>query len=262
MLRRFAFSFLFALGLGLLTAPATAAVQVLNGDFSGARNSASGQIEPTPIFFGSHTYLTDFAWTNTGSGALSYILDNAAQANLFAPANPAGYSGNIYAADASTVYDQGTYLLQTLSGLTVGQSYVVSFLQASGSLYSGAGDTAQWAVGFGGSILTDSTGLASLSSDAAVKSSTLMLNDTANGSAGWQRQSLSFTATDASQLLSFFATGSGAPPFALLADVSITAVPETTTWLMMVFGLGLVGVALRRATATRRAALEVACGSV
>ncbi|MDR3533638.1 MAG: PEP-CTERM sorting domain-containing protein, partial [Rhodopila sp.] len=52
-----------------------------------------------------------------------------------------------------------------------------------------------------------------------------------------------------SELLSFLATGtpSGQPPFALLANVSVTNVPEPAAWTVMVSGLvGLIGIARRR----------------
>ncbi len=58
-----------------------------------------------------------------------------------------------------------------------------------------------------------------------------------------------------SELLNFMALGTGVPPVALLADVSLNAVPEPETWAMMLAGfagLGLIG--FRRARKTRVAA--------
>lgn len=253
MVKRFVLSVLFGLGvMGAAVAPASAAVEIRNGDFTGARSAyGSNPLVPTPMFFGAHTDLLDYGWSNTGSGALSYVLSTGTQGVTHAPSNPAGYSGNIYAADASPLYNAGTYLVQTLTGLTIGQTYAISFLQAGASMELVSGETAQWDVGFGGAIVRDLTGLASLTSDAVVKSSALMTIDSSTGQSAWQSQSLTFKATSTSQLLSFFASGSGAPPFALLADVSITAVPETTTWLMMIAGLGMIGLAVRRARAQR-----------
>ena len=59
----------------------------------------------------------------------------------------------------------------------------------------------------------------------------------------WQKQTLSFTATKTSDLLSFLAVGTpdGLPPFALLTGVTAqpTAVPEPLTFLGTMTALGL-----------------------
>ena len=73
------------------------------------------------------------------------------------------------------------------------------------------------------------------------------------GFSGWTTSTMTFTATSASEVLSFLAKGTtpGAPPFLLLDSVSLTAaVPEPETWAMLLGGLGLVGFMARR----RRAA--------
>lgn len=56
----------------------------------------------------------------------------------------------------------------------------------------------------------------------------------------------SFIATSTSSLLSFTDTSHVANAGLFLDDVSVTAVPEATTWGMMIMGFGLVGAALRR----------------
>jgi hypothetical protein len=65
------------------------------------------------------------------------------------------------------------------------------------------------------------------------------------GFSGWTSGGTSFTATSTSEVLSFLATGNlQVPPFALVSDVSITGVPELSTWAMMLAGfagLGFVG---------------------
>lgn len=76
--------------------------------------------------------------------------------------------------------------------------------------------------------------------------SDLMTNDLGSGTSGWTRQTVTFVAKSSTQMLTFMATGSGAPPFALLADVSMEAVPEPSTWAMMIVGFGLAGAAARR----------------
>ena len=56
---------------------------------------------------------------------------------------------------------------------------------------------------------------------------------------GWTLANFTFTANASSELLSFLAVGTPAgnlPPFALLDGVSLTAVPEASTWAMMLVG--------------------------
>jgi hypothetical protein len=66
---------------------------------------------------------------------------------------------------------------------------------------------------------------------------------------GWMLETLDFTATQTSETLSFLAVGAPAanlPPFALLDDVSLTAVPEPSTWAMMLVGFCGLGYAAYR----------------
>ncbi len=66
---------------------------------------------------------------------------------------------------------------------------------------------------------------------------------------GWSLQTFDFTATATSEMLSLLAVGSPAanlPPFALLDGVSLTAVPEPSTWAMMLAGFGGLGFAAYR----------------
>lgn len=253
--------------LGLTAVPATASSLVANGDFVGAEYPSwaanAGTAIPTPFSFGVHTYTQNFAWQNTGCGCLDWIAGSGSQiTNLNAPANPTGYTGNLYIADASPTYDQGTYLYQTLN-LNAGQTYKVTFEQAAGDYYTQTNpstpwtDTAQWQVGLGGSFNTAYTSTnqpySVLSSGAVVQSSALMNIGASTGTSPWETETLTFKATSAQEMLTFFATGSGAPPFALLANVSVSAVPEPSAWIMMVLGMGIVGFGLRKArTASSR----------
>ena len=265
MFERIALTTFAAAALAAVATPASAGVvKIGNGDFTGATYPSwvapPGTLVQPTYSFGAHSYLDTFAWSNTGSGALSYIAKQVSLVGfhqdgqfLFGRDTPGGYHGNIYAADAGPDFDAGTYLVQLLDNLTVGRNYTISFLQSSGSAYQVGGDTAQWQVGFGGSIsrphedIGDYT--AALSGTAlnplTTKKSDLMENGSDGGSP-WTRQYLTFKADRTSELLSFFATGSGAPPFALLADVSISTVPEPATWLMMILGFGAIGHTMRR----------------
>ena len=62
-------------------------------------------------------------------------------------------------------------------------------------------------------------------------------------------ESFKFTANSTSELLSFLAVGTpsgNVPPFALLDGVSLTAVPEPSTWAMMFVGFAGLGYAAFR----------------
>lgn len=68
------------------------------------------------------------------------------------------------------------------------------------------------------------------------------------GFSGWFSEAFDFTATSATETLSFLARGgpAGLPPYALLDGVSLTAVPEPATWGLMIAGFAMVGAAARR----------------
>lgn len=68
----------------------------------------------------------------------------------------------------------------------------------------------------------------------------------------WKTYNYTFTANKNANYNLLFSFNSGATPAkdVLLDGVSITAVPEPSTWAMMIGGLGLVGVALRRRKTT------------
>jgi len=146
--------------------------------------------------------------------------------------------GNFVEADGDPPYAAAIY--QTLSGLTVGQNYTVSFYQAAGQQLGFTGPTTeQWAVSLGGD--TQYTSLFSLPQ---------------GGVGPWQKVTMTFTASATSEVLSFLAVGTpgGAPPISFLDGVSVLAAPEPATWAMMIFGFGAVGMASRRKARVRLAA--------
>ncbi|WP_077034430.1 PEP-CTERM sorting domain-containing protein [Pelomonas sp. KK5] len=150
-------------------------------------------------------------------------------------ASPAG--GNYYGADAGATFAGA--LTQTVSGMVVGQQYTLSFWWA-GAQATGASNTAQ-ALNMGWDVSLGSDVQASVQTNIAYK-----------GFSGWTQASYTFTATSASELLSFLPTSTaGSPPMSLLDGVSIVAVPEPQTWAMLAAGLGLVAFVQRRRSAQR-----------
>jgi hypothetical protein len=135
---------------------------------------------------------------------------------------------------------------QTIMGLTLGQTYELTFDWAGIELSNRTGyDSIQLTGSLGGDPFATS----------------VYLNTAPAGQpgsfSGWMTANFTFTANSTSELLSFLAVGTPAanlPPFALLDGVSLTAVPEPSTWAMMLVGFGGLGYAAFR---RRRTALAI-----
>jgi hypothetical protein len=149
-------------------------------------------------------------------------------ANGLPQASPTG--GNFIAADGA--YEVSA-ITQTINGLHVGAKVYVSFAWAGAQQSSFSGPTTDsWTVSLGGSP----------------GQTTKTVSVASQGATGWMNQTFSFIATSSSELLSFLATGtpSGQPPFALLANVVVTA-PEPGSVVLMLSGMaGLLLLARRR----------------
>ena len=227
-----AFTAAAALGSGIANA-AVPGELIVNGGFE---TGNYGQID----WAGRHVdgwntkgynFLFNDANVQTGvagsHGRLS-MWSPATGANNGIGASPLG--GNFIAADGAF---EMAPVSQVVNGLVAGQKYNLTFYWA-GAQQSGFNGvtTDQWKVSFGNET-----------------QSTAVRTNANHGFIGWQQETFSFTATSASQLLSFLAVGTpdGLPPFSLLDGVSMTsAVPEPETWGMLGLGLGLVGFAARR----------------
>jgi hypothetical protein len=162
------------------------------------------------------------------------------------PGNPALTAsspdgGNYVALDGAATY-RGAGLSQTLTGLSAGRVYQVSFFWAAAQQHGFDGPTTESVqVTFGSSSQT-----------------TAVYNLASHAFSGWMFQSFNFTASAASQTLNFLAiaTPDGQPPFALLDGVTVVQqVPEPGTMSLLVTGLLGVGVARlrQRAMAAARA---------
>jgi hypothetical protein len=172
-----------------------------------------------------YNFVLDAAHINAGTSALGLKHTN----NGFTT-SPTG--GNFFASDP--LWFPGT-LQQSISGLTIGTSYTLTFdyalAQQTGNTGANVGD--YWKVDFG---------------SATQNTTALTIAD--GGFSGWKSAAMTFTATSVTQMLSFLAQGSstGAPPFMLLDNVALnaTAVPEPATLSLMLGGVGLVGLFARR----------------
>ncbi len=220
----------------ILGGSAQAANLVVNGGFETLTNGI-GQIDNNTVATG---------WT---SGGYNFVFNGATADSagavgqygslyLWGPANgsnngigPSPDGGNFVGAD-------GAYLVapieQTLTGLTAGKDYVVKFYWAAAQQSGYTGDNDEhWTVSLGG---------------APSQSTSTYYNHT-GGFSGWKAESFTFTADSATAVLSFLAVGhpNGVPPFSLLDGVSVAAaVPEASTWAMLIAGFGLVGASARR----------------
>jgi hypothetical protein len=221
----------------IAVAPAAHAVNlVVNGDFTQLSNG-DGQFDTNTVVAG---------WS--GNGGYNFVFTTADVASpgqfgglsLWDKANggsntwtgKAPVPGNFAAMDGD--FQTGP-ITQTVTGLEVGKTYDLSFHYAFGQQYTFNGATIQ-------------------SLDASIGGTTWNSGDTnvaSHGFTGWQSASVPFTATATSETLSFLAHGNlPVPPFAMLSDVSVPAVPEPAAWAMMLIGVAGMGAIARR----RRAA--------
>jgi hypothetical protein len=235
----------------MLAAPAIAGPTIANGGFEQTTLGAVGALCSTGLtnFNDGCQVLAATGWTN--SDGYSFVNNNNSVGRGFdqgggkdptlmlygVTPSPAG--GNFLAVDGdSSVMYRGS-ISQTVTGLSVGSNYAISFYQA-GSEQSpdSTPTTEQWQVSLGGS--TQTSGL---------------LTNAAASFTGWSSQTLVFGATATSELLTFVALGNptGAPPFVLLDGVSVAVVPEPAAYALFATALlGLLVVGRRRSLARTR----------
>ena len=150
--------------------------------------------------------------------------------------SPTGNSGWFLQMDGDTRF--GASLTQQINNLISGQDYIVSFYQAGATINGGSfynvPTNNQFRVYFGDN--TYSTYQTSDRMNMAIQEDVQP----------WSQQTMTFTATAATQYLGFINVGgpSGQPPIALLSDISVQAVPWETDTLPLVgstvlFGFGL-----------------------
>jgi hypothetical protein len=240
---------------------------VLNGDFTtttaitatNASNSNGGEL-------GYNLTATDWTTPTNGFNLLFTSGANAVAGinNSFgAPGFKLYGAPNLLATTAvpgggSFVGLDGAYqiepLEQSISGLTVGDTYSVTFdwAGAQQSGFTGA-TTEQLQVYFGCSLskgaCTDPTiakdpnpnpaGDYSFTNTADTQSTGVLTNPQ-GGFTGWYSETMNFKATNSTEILAFLAVGTptGEPPISLLTDVSLNvATPEPATLPLFLTGL-------------------------
>ncbi|MDD4914377.1 MAG: PEP-CTERM sorting domain-containing protein [Methylococcales bacterium] len=235
--------------LSLFAFSAQAGLVVTNGGFEETTLSGSGLVTNSNLTgwqtTSGYTFLVapGDAGINLGTGISLWDSNTNGGLDPIPGASPLG--GNFIVSDGA--YEMGE-LYQTLTGLVAGRQYDVTFYQAAGQQYTFTGDTQEeWQVTLGGT-LTSGQSVTLENAQTATNITTItggqtqtsaLMSNPSHGFTNWEQQTLQFTATSSSELLGFLAVGSplGQPPFVLLDGVTVEAIPEPETLLLLGEGL-------------------------
>lgn len=200
-----------------------------------------------------------------GGGGLIFVdapgtADNGSYLSVYSPfpaTAPTG--GNFVEADGNPDYE-GSFS-QTITGLTPGKTYTLSFYQAGSqqtTFANGTPTTERWIVSLGDNPLSlchncgavdpvygQTSTYYNTDPNASVAASQLMTTPS-GGVTPWQYVSVNLTAHSSTELLSFLAWGDNGstinlPPIAFLSGVNspnvLPSVPEPASWVLITLGL-------------------------
>ena len=203
----------------LAASGAGAATLVNNGDFANI-----GTIWVNNTGLGSDDIQSALAtpppgWTVVGNNEFWFSSDNNYSGIASSPLN-----GSMYAIDLTGQTNSKPYggLQQTIV-TTPGQAYVLTF---------DLGSSLRWN--------NSTTGLAALTASAAGSSQLFTLAPSSNNT--WATETLNFIATGGSTTIEFLADSSYTSEYTGLDNVNVSsAVPEPSTWAMLLLGFAGVG---------------------
>jgi len=218
-------------GYNFVYAPNTAD----SGSKAAGASNASAQEAPGQftVTVNGTNYGSTYLWGTNNSGAGTQPGGGTGTID----AAPGG--GNFIALDGVfEVYP----VSQRITGLTVGQSYILTFYYAGAQQESFTGNTTEnLTVNFGGTfhqIGNYTSG--NFTGGTTYTTNTINLNN--ESFSGWYQGSVIYNATSTSTTLSFLAGGTpaGEPPFTLLSNVDLEVlVPDFSSWAVF-FGFGCV----------------------
>lgn len=239
---------------------------VQNGSFEDALTIGGGLFDN----IGCTNILTQCAivpdWT--ASGDINALITNgvSAQSYLDGGAGILASNGSNFIGVDGSCCSLGP-VSQMLTGLTVGDTYTLSFDQAAAQLAGNYGATTeQWIVSIGGSITGPGTVLLSdnvtpfnpayyvTGFDDEWRSP--VISNASGGFSGWQTVTESFVANSSNELLAFLGVGTpiGGPPMVLLDNVSVSSAsssPEPASLLLAAAGAALLAIVSRRRKTAR-----------
>lgn len=217
---------LAALALAVLASAAHSSPNlVANGSFENVSATTTSYFWTAGVSNWSNSWdgetLAMPSWYTNG-----YLFPGVGLAGAFPQTSPDG--GNFVLSDSDY---HTSAITQTLSGLTPNAQYTVTFYQALAQdteIYTTPGPVqAYWHVSLGSS---------------AQDTPMMSANGATPSYAPWKQQSMTFTAQNATEVLSFLAVGVGDPPMAALDGVSVTAaVPEPGSIWLLSGGILLLG---------------------